>query len=210
MKKIFYDYYVLIVFGLFIIFNFILRNLLIGGSLYVILMFLIMASNAFLLIIFRKNVEYKGTGIVIYSVIWLFAKNGLQVGFCFSNIILLCVLGFMESNYIKFIVLLLVILVGRFCFLFIFVLIIVLGYNEDNYIYHDTHYICENNYEAYIYSAGAMDKFHYNIGKRYEFLNINDIIYVIYKETSEKSESEYRKFISNHTCELVGDKNGFK
>ena len=77
-------------------------------------------------------------------------------------------------------------------------------------IYSDTHYYCDNNYEIYSYSAGAMDSFHYSIGKHYEILNINGIITIAYRKRHEKTQDEYETFLENHNCKLAGDKNGFK
>lgn len=50
----------------------------------------------------------------------------------------------------------------------------------------------------------------YSIGKHYDILNIDDIIYISYNERNEKTKQEYQQYINNHNCSLVGDKNGFK
>ena len=79
-----------------------------------------------------------------------------------------------------------------------------------NDIYEDTHYYCDNNYEVYSYSAGAIDKFHYSIGKHYEILKINGIINISYNERNEVSQDKYEKYLETHNCRLVGDKSGLK
>ena len=81
---------------------------------------------------------------------------------------------------------------------------------EKSDIYDKMHYFCDNNYEVYAYSAGAMDRFHYSIGKHYEFLDINDIIYISYNERNEVSQKEYNEYLKTHKCKLVGEANGFK
>ena len=74
-----------------------------------------------------------------------------------------------------------------------------------NDIYRDTHYYCENNYEVYSYSNGATDKFHYSIGKHYEFLNINNMINISYRKRTEKNYNEYESYINMHHCQLIDD-----
>lgn len=215
MRKNFIDYYALVMLMLFIIYNLFLESLKIYGLLYQIFMFIIIIVNAIILIIFRKKIKYKTLIIIVYLLIWLFSKNTLQCFFAFSNIILLCVTGFMEKHSIK-IILVLIAIFGYIFFLplfFVFLLAFGTGLDEErgmNDIYDDTHYYCDNNYEVYSYSAGAMDGFHYSIGKHYEILNISGIINISYNERNEKTQDEYEIYLETHNCELVGDKNGSK
>ena len=121
----------------------------------------------------------------------------------------------MENHLIKIIS----VLISIFAFIFFvplfFIFLLSFGTNLDeeremNNIYDDTHYYCDNNYEVYSYSAGAMDSFHYSIGKHYEILNISGIINISYNERNEKTHDEYEAYLETHNCELVGDKNGSK
>lgn len=213
MRKNFIDYYALVMLVLFIIYNLFLESLKIYGLLYQIFMFALIIVNAITLIIFRKRIKYKTLIIIVYLLIWLFSKNILQCFFAFSNIILLCITGFMEKHSIKIISVLIVIF-GYIFFLplfFAFLLAFGTGLDEEsgmNDIYDDMH--CDNNYEVYSYSAGAMDSFHYSIGKHYEILNISGIINISYNERNEKTHDEYEACLETHNCELVGDKNGSK
>ena len=77
--------------------------------------------------------------------------------------------------------------------------------NDVNDIYKDMHYYCDNNYEAYAYSEGAMDRFHYSVGKHYEILNIKGLIYIRYSERNEVTNVEYQEMIKNHNGKLVGE-----
>ena len=178
-------------------------------------MFALIIVNAIILIVFRNRIKYKTLIIIVYLLIWLFSKNTLQCFFAFSNIILLCITGFMEKHSIKIISVLIVIF-GYIFFLplfFVFLLAFGTGLDEEsgmNDIYDDMHYYCDNNYEVYSYSAGAMDSFHYSIGKHYEILNISGIINISYNERNEKTHDEYEAYLETHNCELVGDKNGSK
>ena len=121
----------------------------------------------------------------------------------------------MVKHSIKIISVLIVIF-GYIFFLplfFVFLLAFGTGLDEEsgmNDIYDDMHYYCNNNYEVYSYSAGAMDSFHYSIGKHYEILNISGIINISYNERNEKTLDEYEIYLETHNCELVGDKNGSK
>lgn len=215
MSKNFIDYYALAMLVLFIVYNLFLKNLKIYGLLYQIFMFVLIIVNAIILIIFRKRIKYKTLIIIVYLLIWLFSKNTLQCFFAFSNIILLCITGFMEKHSIK-IISVLIIIFGHIFFLplfFVFLLAFGTGLDKErsmNDIYDDMHYYCDNNYEIYSYSAGAMDSFHYSIGKHYEILNINGIINISYRKRNEKTQAEYETYLKTHNCKLVGDKNGSK
>ena len=199
---------------LFMISNITLYNLKIHGLLYQIFMTILIIINALILIIFRKKIKYKSSIIIIYLVILIFSKNALQLFFGVSNIILICVTGFMEDNIIKIISGLLVLFVCIFFgpFLFGYLLTFGTGFDEEPDkidIYDDTHYYCDNNYEIYSYSAGAMDGFHYSIGKHYEILKIDDIISISYNARNEKTKDEYESYLETHNCELVGEDNEY-
>ena len=208
------DYYALGMLILFIIYNLLLKNLTISGVLYQLFAFTIMIMNAVVLIVFRKKIKYKTLIIVAYLIVGLFSKGILQFILAFSNITLLCITGFMESHFIKFISILLVIL----CCIFILPVLVLftlmfnvglLSLDEDNsasIIYEDMHYYCDNNNEVYAYSGGAMDRYHYSIGKHYEFLNIKGIISISYGVRNDKTETEYEEYLKKHTCKLVDDK----
>lgn len=216
MKKNIIDYYALIMMILFIIYNIILKNLKISGLLFQILMIALIVLNIFILIKYRKRIKLKSLIIVIYFLVWfLFSKNALQCLFGISTMITLIVIGFMGSNFIKVVSILITLFFVVFSMPLLFAYLLKYGVSiseesERNDIYNDTHYYCENNYEIYAYSAGAMDKFHYSIGKYYEFFNINGIIYISYNERNEVSREEYNEYLTTHKCRLVGDKNGFK
>lgn len=215
MRRNFIDYYALVILMLFIVYNLFLENLHIYGLLYQVFMFLLIMLNVFILIIFRKRIRYKTLIIIVYLFSWLFSKNALQCFFAFSNIMLLCITGCMEKYSIKIISVLIVILgyINFFPLLFIFLLAFGTGLDEEvgvNGIYDDMHYYCDNNYEVYSYSAGAMDSFHYNIGKHYEILNLSGIINISYIEKNEKTYDDYKTYLETHNCKLVGAKNESK
>ena len=97
--------------------------------------------------------------------------------------------------------------------LFVYFLAYGTGISEEsgrNDIYDDMHYFCENNYEVYSYSASAMDSFHYSIGKHYEFLDIDGMIYIPYNERNEVSQEEYDYYLNTHNCRMVGEVNESK
>lgn len=216
MRKNILSYYSIIMLLLYITYNIILNSLKIGGSLYKIFMIVLIILNIIILTKFRKRIKFKGLIIVIYFFTWmLLSKNALQCLFGISNMFTLIIIGFMESNFIKVISILITIFYVMFSMplLFAYLLTFGTGISEEsgrNDIYKDMHYFCENNYEVYSYSAGAMDKFHYSIGKHYEFLDINGIIYISYNERNEVSQGEYANYLNAHNCKLVGDINGSK
>lgn len=213
MNKNLIKYYALIIFLLFYYYNIILYQIQIGGLIYQILMLVLIISNSIILIKCKNNIKYKPLIILLYLLIWIFSKSTLQCFFAYSNILILCITGFMESNLIKLLSILISIFIYLFFLPLLFFFLINFGFSldEDKLIkdvYEDTHYICNNDYELYTYSAGAMDSFHYSIGKYYEFIKINDILYIVYKERNEVNREEYYNYLDTNNCFLVGDKNG--
>jgi hypothetical protein len=210
VKKFLINYYAVIMMVLFIIYNFVLESLKIGGLIYQMFMLILIVLNTIILTMFGKKIKCKSLVICIYFLIWLFSKNTLQCFFDFSNIIVLCVIGFKENKLIKVISILIALFVTIFFLplFFAFLLAFGLGFEEEkgiSDIYEDMHYYCDNNYEVYSFSLGAMDKFHYSIGKHYEILNIDGIIFISYNERNEKTQLEYENYIESHNCSLVGD-----
>lgn len=215
MKKNLINYYAIIMLGLYLIYNITLNSLKIGGLLYQIIMIIIIIVNAIILIIFRKDIRYKEVVCVIYFFTWLFSKNILQCFFYFSNIIVLSGIGLIDSMFMRMFAIIIGLIVSIFFLplFFIFLLCFGTSMSEEsgrNDIYEDMHYYCENNYEVYSYSAGAMDRFHYSIGKHYEFLDIDGIIYISYNERNEVSQEEYNNYLNTHKCKLVGNVNESK
>lgn len=215
MKKNFINYYALIMMIIFIIYNLLLRELKINGLLYQIFMVLLIIINTIILIAYRNQIEYKVFVIIVYSFLWLFSKNILQCLFNFSNMMILCIIGFRKNNFIKVITTLIAAFILIFSppLLFGFLLTFGTDLNEEqelNDIYGNMHYYCEENYEVYSYSAGAFDGFHYSIGKHYDILNIDDIIHISYNERNEITKQEYETYLKNHHCRLVGENNGYK
>lgn len=215
MRQKFIDYYALTMLILFIAYNLFLVSLKIYGLLYQIFMSILIIVNAIILILFRNKIKHKTLIIIVYLLIWSFSKNILQCFFAFFNIILLCITGFTEKHSIRIISALIVVFGCMYFLPLFFSFLLTFGTDLDeeqgmNDIYGDAHYYCDNNYEVYSYSAGAIDKFHYSIGKHYEILKINGIINISYNERNEVSQDKYEKYLETHNCRLVGDKSGLK
>ena len=213
MKKNVMNYYSIIMLILYLIYNIGLHSLKIGGLFYQIIMIIISIVNAVILIVFRKDIKYKEVVCIIYFFTWLFSKNIPQCFFNFSNIIVLTGIGLKESKFMKVFAIIIALIVSIFFlpFWFIFLLCFGTSMSEEtgrNDIYKDMHYYCENNYEVYSFSQGAMDGFHYSIGKHYEFLDIDGIIYISYNKRNEVSKEKYENYLKTHKCKLVGDING--
>ena len=213
MKKILINYYALIIMLLFLIYNLLLRNLVITGIMYHLFMIILIISNIILLLKLKKEIKCKSIAIIVFFIVWIFSKDIYGVIFGISSMITLISIGFMESNLIKVISIIITIIISIVALplFYLFILVFALsGGSRDNQIYEDTHYYC-NNTEIYSYSAGAMDSFHYSIGKHYVILDFNDIIYISYnKQRNEVSQKEYSEYLKIHKCKLVGDVNGFK
>ena len=215
MRKNLLNYYAIIMLVLYLTYNIFLNSLKIGGLLYQIIMIVLIFINATVLVIFRKNIKYKELVCIIYFFTWLWFKDIPQFFFNFSNIIILTCIGLSESKFMKIFAVIIALIVSIFFLPFFFIFIMIMGTSMSeelggNDIYDDMHYFCENNYEVYSYSAGATDRFHYSIGKHYEFFDINGIIYISYNERNEVSKEEYDNYLNTHKCKLVGDVNESK
>ena len=205
MKNFLIKYYTRITLLSFIMYNVLLSCLKISGSLYQIFMGIVILINSFILIQFRKNIKYKGTICLIFFFMWFFSKDILQCFLAFFTIGILCITGFTENTHMKVIT----ICILTFNFLFFipitFIFLIRFHFHAGHDIYEDTHYLCEENDEIYSFSQGAMDRFHYSIGKYYEVLHIDGMIDIIYRKRNETSRQKYEEYIKNHICHLVGE-----
>lgn len=208
LKNTLINYYALITLILFIIYNLILKSLKIGGSFYRIFMIGLIVLNARVLIKNRNRIKYKNLALLLYFFLVFFSKNSFQCFFDFFNLIILCRIGFKNSLVTKILTLLITLITFLFFYplLFAFLLIFGTSWKEEvkrKDIYKDSHYYCTNHDEVYTYSAGAMDSFHYSIGKYYEILNIEGILYISYHNRNEVSKEEYENYLSNHECTLI-------
>ena len=215
MNKNYINYYFFIMALFFITYNIIFESLKISGSLYKLFMILLIIINSIVLFILNKKISLKKIILIIYIFTIVKSKNQLQFFFALSNIIILCIIGFQESNLIKTISIFILIITLTYSLPLLFVFLLEFGTELDedvymNKIYEDTHYYCNKNYEIYSYSYSAGDVFHYSIGKHYDFLNINDIIHITYSEQNEVKKYDYDNYLKKHKCRLVGDINGSK
>ncbi len=218
MKKIFINYYAVIIFILYLFDNTILYKLKVSGPLYIILLDIFLISNIILLSIKRKEIKFKTIIIIAFILTIGLSKNLYQLLYVNINVITLLITGFKENKFIKIIFVLLIVFLIRFAPLIFFILIFTSGDNGEfgatnkDFIYEDTHYYCNNNYESYAFSAGAMDSYHYYIGKNYKIINIDGIINIVYKGGNIVSKDEYNKYNENklNNCKTIGVKYGFK
>ena len=215
MNKNYINYYFFIMALFFITYNIIFESLKISGSLYKLFMILLIIINSIVLFNLNKKISLKKIILIIYIFTIVKSKNQLQFFFALSNIIILCIIGFQESNLIKTISLFILIITLTYFLPLLFAFLLEFGTELDedvyiNKIYEDTHYYCNKNYEIYSYSYSAGDVFHYSIGKHYDFLNINDIIHITYSEQNEVKKYDYDNYLKKHKCRLVGDINGSK
>ena len=218
MKKYFINYYAVIIFVLYLIDNTLLYKLRVSGPLYIILLDLFLISNIVLLSIKRKEIKFKTIIIIAFILTIGLSKNLYQLLYVNVNVITLLITGFKESKLIKIIFVLLIVFLVKFSPIIFYILLFATGDNGEfgptnkNLIYEDTHYYCNNNYETYALSMGAMDSYHYFIGKNYKLLNIDGIISVVYKGGNVVSKEEYEKYNKNklNNCKTKGVKYGFK
>lgn len=205
MKKNLINNYGILIMILFIINNIVLVDLHVQGVLYIFSMELIILLNILVIIKYKREIKYKSLIIISFLII-LFSKDIYNLIFYITNVITFIIVGIIESKINQIAIILVGVIFAVFHPVILFyILFLILESNDNSSIYEDTHYHCDNNYNVYAYSGGAMDSFHYNISKDYEILNIDGIITIIYDKRNEKSYEEYNNFINNHNCKLVGE-----
>lgn len=210
MKKILIHNYGILIMILFIINNIVLGDLHVQGVLYIFAMALIILLNILIIIKYKKEIKYKSLIIVSFLII-LFSKDIYNLIFYITNVIAFIIASLSESKINQITIILVGVIFAVFHpVILLYIFIVILGLNNSSSIYEDTHYHCEDNYNVYAYSGGAMDKFHYNISQYYEILNAYDIITIIYDKRNETSYEEYNNYIKNHNCKLVGETHGSK
>ena len=198
-------YYIIIITILFIINNILLRNLIISGFMYHIIMIALTVLNIRFLLKNQEKIECKKIGILICCLIWIISKNFYGIILVLSTLITLIVIEYSKSLIIKVLAYIIALIVSIVFIPFLYLQIIVTSiFSYDDDAFEDSHYYCENHYEAYVYSAGAIDSYHHNIGKHYDFLDLGVIISVSYKGGHEVSTEEYNKFIETHNCKRNG------
>ena len=219
MKKDLINNYTIFMIIIFIIENIILINLKIKGIVYEIFMLILVIFNMIILIKYNCEIKFKILTIIVSLFLFLLSKDFYNAIFMITNILTLLIITIfnaIKKQSLKTIILSILAVIFLFKYFFYIILFIMfvlynkLTYEEDSDIYYDTYYYCENNYEAYVYSAGAFDSFHYSISKHYEIFNIDGIINICYRERNETTKENYEEFIRNNKCTLVGDIDGFK
>ncbi|MBE6146833.1 MAG: hypothetical protein E7168_00705 [Firmicutes bacterium] len=205
MKKIFSSYYSNFVILSLIISNIFLANLQVNGILYNLLMTAFILFNIASIIKYKKDIKNKKLALITSIIILIFSKNIYHTIFIATNTFLLLIITISTSKSLKMIIMLILCCILLSPYTFIYILIITLNSKKTSNIYEDTHYYCENNYEIYAYSSGAMDRFHYSIGKYYVLLNFGNIINISYRERNETTIEEYNYFLNTNNCSLVGE-----
>ena len=198
MKK----YYAVILLVLFLIYN-LFKNFVIEGLLYQIFMIGLIIINGIILFKYKDEIDYKKVVGVIYFLAGFFSKNIFQCYFAFSNVIIICVIESLRNK--KSNVPLIVMEVLLFLVPSIIVSHLFIGTRYDknfmrNDISKDYYYLCDNNVSSYRFSGTANDSYHYSIGKYYEIVKINNLLYIAYDERNEVSQKEYKKYIAEHKC----------
>ncbi len=206
MKRI-REWYPFVVLFLFVLSNFVFRHIVVTGSLYRISMLLVIFINFILVIKFKKSIKRKSPFIIIYFLMCIFCKNALNLYFSLSNILAYIIAGFMESHFVKALTIIIISIATLFFLPLTFIFLLLYsgldGTKSMHDVYSDTHYICENDYEIYSFSMGAMDGFHYSVGKYHEFLRIDDILEISYRKRNETTQEIYEEFLENNDCMLA-------
>lgn len=197
-------YYLLIIFIYFLTFSVFVKGLVVDGILYYIFMILLNIFNAYFIIKKNKYLKFKSGLYIFFLLNIIFCKNIFYVILLLSTFVLLTVLNFKDNKVIK--VLSVICSTTIILYIQVILFVILLTVFNGNEIYKDSHYYCNNNYEIYYYSGGAMDSFHYSVVKRYKIIEFNNIIKIVYNKNIGNSLDEYNNVLENMECRLVGGK----
>lgn len=74
--------------------------------------------------------------------------------------------------------------------------------NVRDMIYEDTHYQCDE-YEIFVYSAGAMDSYHYAVVEQHKYVAWGNLLEIWYDEYVGDTELEYNLALKTGNCTLV-------
>ena len=198
MKK----YYAVILLVLFLIYN-LFKNFVIEGLLYQIFMIGLIIINGIILFKYKDEIDYKKVVGVIYFLAGFFSKNIFQCYFAFSNVIIICVIESLRNKKSNVPLIVMEVLLFLVPAIIVSHLFIGTKYNKNfmrNDISKDYYYLCDNNVSSYRFSGSANDSYHYSIGKYYEIVKINNLLYIAYDERNEVSQKEYKKYIAEHKC----------
>ena len=185
----------------YILYNYIFKNILIGGVLYRILMILLIIFNGIQLIQNKEQIDNKASIIIVIYIFMLFSSRNLfQFLFNLSNIIILIIIEKQRKLFTKTS---LYFVVGSIYFFSLLVLLrvplLVKNYKSDfTRMEPKTYYQCNNNMEAYIISLPSINgnEEDYYIGEKYEIVDM-DGLFIIYNNSKEVNYSYYFNYIDN-------------
>lgn len=202
MKKIclfFIKYYLIFLLIFRLIFNITLIYFKIEGSIYDLLNVLIIIFNYKMLIKYNNQIHLKRISYIIILFTLLINQSIYLFILSITTLFIIFYLNYID-DFIKKIS-----IITMFLSLYFFPGIILgIMISMQNPIYHDTHYYCEN-YEIYIYSAGAMDSFHYQINKRKLILDFQNRLKIVYNKKVSDTKYEYDEILKKYKCKLVGE-----
>ena len=182
-------------------YNYFIKNILIGGLLYRILMILLIIFNSMYLIQNKEHIDNKVSIIIVIYIFMLFSSRNLfQFLFNLSNIIILIIIEKQRKLFTKTS---LYFIVGSIYFFSFLVLLripsLVKNYKSDfTRLEPKSYYKCKNNMEAYILSSPSVigSEEDYFIGNINEKLDIN-YLFIINTNTKEVNYNEFYNYIDN-------------
>lgn len=185
----------------YILYNYIFKNILIGGLLYRILMILLIIFNSMHLIQNKEHIDNKVSIIIVIYIFMLFSSRNLfQFLFNLSNIIILIIIEKQRKLFTKTS---LYFIVGSIYFFSFLVLLripsLVKNYKSDfTRLEPKSYYKCKNNMEAYIISLPSINgnEEYYYIGSINSILDIN-YFFIINTNTKEVNNNKFNNYIDN-------------
>lgn len=195
-------YYLGIQLFFFILLNIRLKNLVVSGIFYIIAIVVLHVMHLVLLVWKNETLKWKGGFYCLFLFCIIFSKNIFHFIFLLNTIIVLSLLNLKRNRTMQVVLIVLISMILLNSHLIFFSLLFV-TFNQDG-IYEDTHYLCDEKYEIYIHSAGAMDSFHYTIIQKENLINLNNLLKIGYNKPIGNTLEQYNQTLKQYTCRRVG------
>ena len=207
MKNNILKNYSILLIILYLINNLLLKNIIICGPLYIIIMIVLIITNIIFVIKNKNKIKYKKNTSIILLFISFIGKDILQADLTFTSFIVLAILQLKEKKEFD---LVRKIALGMFIIFFYIIihLIFVVKYIEsitNNVMYNksDNHYYCENNIEILAYENPFKNKVYFATATIKKIIKVDNLITITYQKIEEKNDENLESYIEGYRCKTT-------
>lgn len=173
-----------------------------NGTFGVIIGVALALANIFGIFMFRKKIVCPAISLILFILFFLMAKSQSELSFAVTMVLGITIVFFKKAQVV-------VTAVASFLFLFFspllfFTLLIILPVLDgSDMIYPETHYYTDDGRELFVYSAGAMDGFHYCVGRGFEIIDLGQTLKFYYRDVQSVNKHEYEQVKGTANCTLA-------